>query len=221
MIRIDEEKNLVLTPRALSGQGHEIKIPLERAYTCPACSALIYGAFRTTKGEDHLLNLNPYATGGENVMGRPEYKTEFVELPGGDKFQFFHDAKHCGDGKLIGLVNKASGNQCKFVKFYFEPNYRRLFNRLFKDLADIELYGGYVRNKYYRNQADFINGIREKVQDEPERMRKFLTAWPYGRFVPDTVGNGPAGYLVMYRYEHTLIRDFYTKVIEGSHECIH
>jgi len=222
MIYIDDQVNLVLTPRAFAvDAGRNIVVPLKRAYVCPLCESLIKGILPTDSTGDHLVNLNPYTAGNEHTLIRPEYKNEFLKLPTGEALQSFQDENHCGEGLLQKRTQEAGGNRCKFVKFYFEPSVMRLFHRFLKDLRKLELYGGYVNNHWLSTHDDFLKAITLRLGDNPERIQLFLAHHPYGRFVPELTGQGPAGYLAMYRFEHTMLRAFYTKVIEGTHERIH
>lgn len=222
MIRINEDKQLVLTPRAFApGSDKDITLHLERAYVCPLCGCIIKGAFKTDRSPDRMLNLNTFTAGNEHTMDRPDYVNEYVKLPTGEKLQFFQDAHHCGEGELKQRVKDAVANRCKLVKFYFEPSIPRLFNRFLKDLAKLELYGGYVQKVFYKDHEEYIKKIRGVLEDRVESKQLFLAHHPYGRFTPDVVGDGPAGYLGMYKFEHAMLQTFYSHVIGKTHERIH
>src|SRR5689334_2454506 len=111
MIQLSDTNDLILVPRAFAADTSKgMVIPLERCYVCPTCGTVIEGAFSTENGPDNLLNLNPFASGNEHTMVRPEYSNQFVRLPGGSAWQIFRDENHCGAGKLQERVNKAAAN---------------------------------------------------------------------------------------------------------------
>ena len=222
MISWDTEGNLVLTPRAFAeGQdAKHIKLPLERGYVCPNCSTMIYGVFSTRQDKTRLVSLNTYAVGNETVSVRPDYKSELVVL-GNAKYQHFYDLNHFGEDKLLARVNEASAYRCKFVKFFYEPSIPRLFHRFAKDMSGMELYGIGAAGVYYRDHAELLEACQKVIGGNMDRMRAFLAVHPYGRFVPDHAGKGPAAYVVMYRFEQQVLRNFYKEVIERTHECVH